>query len=81
MDRKDLKETFGKKIVFHGAVDNQHTLPFGTVEEVREEVIYNIEVLGKGGGYILAPCHNIQPLTPVENIITLYEIGYENGWY
>ncbi|MCD6221717.1 uroporphyrinogen-III decarboxylase-like protein [bacterium] len=81
MDRKELKETFGEKIVFHGAVDNQHTLPFGTTEEVRDEVIYNIEVLGKGGGYILAPCHNIQPLTPVENIIALYETGYENGWY
>lgn len=81
MDRKELKDEFGDKVVFHGAVDNQQTLPFGSEKEVEEEVIYNIKVLGKNGGYILAPCHNIQPLTPVENIIKMYETGYNNGWY
>ena len=73
MDRSELKEKFGNKVVFHGAVDNQITLPFGTVEEVRNEVRYNFEILGQGGGYILAPCHNIQPITPVENIIAMYK--------
>lgn len=81
MDREELKREFGDKIVFHGAVDNQYTLAFGTVEEVREEVIYNIRVLGEGGGYILAPCHNIQPISPPENIVAMYETGYEYGWY
>jgi len=81
MDREELKREFGDKIVFHGAVDNQYTLAFGTVEEVREEVIYNIEVLGRDGGYILAPCHNIQPISPPENIVAMYETGYEYGWY
>lgn len=80
MDRESLKAEFGGRVVFHGAVDNQLTLPFGTADDVRREVIDNLEILGRGGGYILAPCHNIQPLTPVENIITLYETGYENGW-
>ncbi len=60
-------------------MDNQHTLPFGTVEDVRREVIDNLNILGRGGGYILAPCHNIQSLTPVENIIAMYETGYEYG--
>ena len=80
MDRKILKENYGEKLVFHGAMDNQYTLPFGTVSDVRAEVIENLEILGRGGGYILAPCHNIQPNTPVENILTMYETGYKEGW-
>jgi uroporphyrinogen decarboxylase len=81
MDRLKLKQQYGDRLIFHGAVDNQHTLPFGTAEEVRQEVIENIKILGDGGGYILAPCHNIQPNTPLENVITLYETGYEAGFF
>ena len=81
MDRQWLKDQYGDKLVFHGAVDNQHTLPFGSPQDVHDEVIENIQILGKDGGFILAPCHNIQPNTSVENIITLYETGYEAGWY
>jgi len=80
MAREGLKNDFGDRLIFHGGVDNQHTLPFGSVSEVRKEVIENIKLLGKGGGYILAPCHNIQPNTPIENILALYETGYEYGW-
>lgn len=80
MDRARLKREFGGRIIFHGAVDNQQTLPFGSIEEVRREVIENLRILGAGGGYILGPCHNIQPITPPENIVALYETGYEAGW-
>ncbi len=80
MGRKGLKRDFGAQLIFHGGVDNQQTLPFGTVNDVRDEVIANIETLGKGGGYILAPCHNIQANTPPENIVTMYETGYQSGW-
>jgi uroporphyrinogen decarboxylase len=80
MARHGLKADFGDKIIFHGGVDNQHTLPFGSAEDVRREVRENIEILGANGGYILAPCHNIQSLTPPENIVALYETGYEAGW-
>lgn len=80
MDREGLKADFGDKLIFHGAVDNQFTLPFGTVNEVRQEVIDNLKILGSGGGYIIAPCHNIQPVSPPENIVALYQAGYENGW-
>ncbi len=79
MEREALKRDFGDRVVFHGGVDNQWTLPFGSVEDVRREVAENIAVLGKGGGYILAPCHNIQPLTPVENVVAMYEAGLEYG--
>jgi len=80
MNREGLKRDFGDKLIFHGAVDNQQTLPFGTVEDVRQEVRDNLRILGDGGGYILGPCHNHQAVTPPENIVAMYEEGYESGW-
>jgi uroporphyrinogen decarboxylase len=79
MDRAVLKQRFGSRLIFHGAVDNQYTLPFGSVEEVRQEVRDNLAILGAGGGYILAPCHNIQSLTPIENIVAMYDTAYREG--
>jgi uroporphyrinogen decarboxylase len=79
MDRAGLKRDFGDQVILHGGVDNQQTLPFGTVDDVRREVIENIEILGANGGYILAPCHNIQPVTPPENVVALYDTGYDYG--
>lgn len=79
MDREGLKRDFGDKVVFHGGVDNQYTLAFGTVEQVRQEVIDNLRILGNGGGYILAPCHNIQAISPPENIVAMYDTGFEYG--
>jgi len=79
MEREALKRDFGRQVVLHGGLDNQYTLAFGSVEEVRQEVIYNIQVLGDGGGYILAPCHNIQAVSPPENVAAMYETGYEYG--
>jgi len=73
MAREGLKKDFGEHLVFHGGVDNQQTLPFGRPQDVREEVIECFETLGAGGGYICAPCHNIQPNTPIENILEMYE--------
>lgn len=80
MDRRRLKRDFGDKLIFHGGVDNQHTLAFGSAEDVRREVIDNLEILGAGGGYVLAPCHNIQPVSPPENMVALFETCYEHGW-
>jgi uroporphyrinogen decarboxylase len=80
MEREGLKRDFGDKLVFHGGVDNQYTLAFGSVAEVRQEVLDDLCILGAGGGYILAPCHNIQAVSPAENIVAMYETGYENGW-
>jgi uroporphyrinogen decarboxylase len=80
MAREMLKEEYGSRLVFHGGMDNQYTLPFGSVPEVRQEVLDNLRILGEGGGYILAPCHNIQPNTPIENIIAMYETAYAEGW-
>ena len=81
MGRAELKRDFGDQVIFHGGMDNQQTLPFGTVAAVEREVIENIELLGKGGGYILAPCHNIQVVSPAENIVAMYKTGYQHGWH
>jgi uroporphyrinogen decarboxylase len=73
MERTSLKKDFGDKLVFHGGIENQQVLPFGTVQDVKKEVFDCFEKLGIGGGYICAPCHNIQPITPVENILAMYD--------
>ncbi len=80
MGREELKADFGGALIFHGGVDNQQTLPFGSEDDVRQEVLDNLRILGADGGYILAPCHNIQPVTRPENIVAMYETGYEAGW-
>ena len=80
MEREGLKRDFGDKVIFHGGVDNQYTLAFGSVAEVRQEVRDNLRILGAGGGYILGPCHNIQAVSPPQNIVAMYETGYEYGW-
>ncbi|MCD6284978.1 MAG: hypothetical protein J7M39_03575 [Anaerolineae bacterium] len=77
MERQRLKRDFGKRLVFHGSVDNQQTLAYGTVEDVRQEVRTNIEVLGKDGGDIVAPCHALQAVSPPENVVAIYEAGHE----
>ncbi|MFH1824076.1 MAG: uroporphyrinogen decarboxylase family protein [Candidatus Firestonebacteria bacterium] len=81
MEPEKLKKEFGDKLVFHGAIDEQEVLPFGTPEDVKKEVKYKIETLGKKGGYILAPSHNIQDDTPPENIVAMLEFALECGKY
>jgi uroporphyrinogen decarboxylase len=73
MDPVFLKREFGKDLVFFGGIDVQDLLPNGTPEMIRDEVRRRIDILGKDGGYIVAPAHNIQPDTPVENISALFD--------
>jgi uroporphyrinogen decarboxylase len=74
MELEGLKRDFGQELCFHGGVDNQRVLAFGTPEEVRAEVRHCIDALAYDHtGYILAPCHNIQVLTPVKSIIAMYD--------
>lgn len=80
MNLEELKKEFGKQLCFHGAIDNQRILSFATPEQVRAEVRRCIDILASDGtGYILAPCHNIQPITPVENIIAMYDEAWKYG--
>lgn len=81
MDPQKLKDTYGKDITFWGGgVDTQSTLPFGTPEEVRVEVLKLLEIFSKDGGYIFGSVHNIQPNTPIKNIVAMVDAVKEfNG--
>lgn len=81
-DTADLKRTFGRDLVFWGGVcDTQHTLPFGTPEQVREETRRRLDDLMPGGGFVAAPIHNIQDGVPPENIMAMFETIHEYGVY
>jgi uroporphyrinogen decarboxylase len=73
MDPTALKRMAGDKLCFEGGVSVQTTLPFGTPEDVEREVRERIEVLGRGGGYILGPSHWIQAGTPPANIASMFD--------
>mgnify|MGYP001143880420 CR=1 FL=1 len=77
MDPARLKEGWGDKLSFWGGIDTQRTLSRGSPDEVRAEVEQCIEVLGRGGGYVLGAVHNIQPDVSVANILAMYEHGKE----
>jgi len=80
METKALKRDFGGAVCFHGGIDNQNILPFGTPEDVRAEVRHCTDDLaGDGTGYILAPCHNLQSNTPLENILAMYDEAWNYG--
>ena len=79
-DLVQLKKDYGQKICFHSGVDNQETLPLGTPDTVRAEVRHLIDTLASNGtGFIIGPCHNLQPNTPLGNIIALYEEAWSYG--
>jgi uroporphyrinogen decarboxylase len=82
MDTRRLKAEYGRDIVFWGGgVDTQQVLPFGTPEQVRDEVKRRIDDLAPGGGFVFAAVHNIQALVPPENIVAAFETALEYGRY
>jgi hypothetical protein len=81
MDPRHLKSTYGDRIVFWGGgVDTQQVLPFGTPEQVRQQVLERCEIFAQGGGFVFNAIHNIQARTPVENIVAMIDAVHEfNG--
>lgn len=67
LDPAKLKKQYGRNLCFWGSVDEQHTLPFGTQAQVEAEVRTRLETIGKDGGLIIGPTHNVQLDTPMEN--------------
>jgi uroporphyrinogen decarboxylase len=81
MNSAYLKENFGSMLTFHGGIDIQQVLPFGTKEEIEAEVQTRILDLGLGGGYILAPAHNVQADVKPENILYMIDAVKKFGDY
>jgi len=82
MDTKKLKREFGKAISFWGGgIDTQRILPFGTPQEVRDEVRRRVDDLAPGGGFIFNTVHNIQPGVPPQNIMAMWETLQDFGKY
>ncbi len=74
MDMAGLKRKYGRDVIFHGGVDNQTVLPFGTPDDVRRETRACLETLGGDReGFICCSCHNVQPGTPVGNVLAMVE--------
>ena len=81
MDLGELKREFGRDLCFHGSIDIQETLPRGAPAQVRDEVRRRMEAGKPGGGFIICTAHNIQPDTPTENILALFDAYREHGQY
>jgi uroporphyrinogen decarboxylase len=78
---EDMKGRFGDKFVFWGAIDQQELLPKGTDEELENDIIEKISVLGKGGGYMIAPAHILQHDVSPERVLRFIELCKKHGAY
>ncbi len=82
MDTKEFKRLWGKDLtIWGGSCDTQHVLPFGTIQEVKDETKRRIDDLAPSGGFIFAPIHNIQNGVPPENIMAWWETLQAYGRY
>lgn len=82
MDSAELKREFGRELVFWGGgVDTQFILPYGTPQQVRDNVRRQLDILMPGGGYVFNTVHNILYEVPPENIVAMYETVWEYGKY
>ncbi len=81
VDPAQYKKAYGDRLAFWGTIGIQHTLPFGSPEDVRDEVKTRIETVGSGGGLLVGPSHVIEPEVPWENVLALVEAVKEFGEY
>ena len=78
MEREGLVRDFGQRIVFHGSIYNQQTLPFGSVADVVAEVTDSVRIY-ENARWICAPCHRLQAVSPTANILAMYETIHRLG--
>ncbi len=79
MDPARLKREFGRDLAFWGGVDTREVMPRGTVQDVSREVRLRLGQMSRGGGYVLAAVHNLQPEVPPANTVALFRSGAEFG--
>ncbi len=80
-DPEALKQQFGDRLSFWGAIDQQNLLPFGTPADIEADVAAKIAVLGRGGGYMVAPAHVIQSDAPEANVEAFIAAVKKHGVY
>lgn len=80
-DLQSLKKRFGSKIVFCGGIDTQGILPFGSVEDVRQEVRRVMQILGPEGGCMIGAVHTVMNEVPPENVLAMVDAVIEFGQY
>jgi uroporphyrinogen decarboxylase len=76
-----LKERYGDRLAFHGCISTAGPVAYGTIEDVVEDVRQTLEVMMPGGGYALAPTHQLQDNSPTENVVAMYAAAREYGGY
>jgi uroporphyrinogen decarboxylase len=82
MDPVAIKQKYGNDICLRGGISVQNVVSRGTLDEVKAETKRILEALKPNGGYIFSPGHPVlQDDIPVENIIAMYETGYQYGFY
>jgi hypothetical protein epulo_01546 len=81
MSPQYLAQHFGTKLAFHGCISTAGPLAYGTVEELKAQLLNTLEIMKPYRGYMMSPTHAIQDNTPVENVIALYKMAREYGTY
>ena len=74
IDVYEAKRVYGNQLSFYGGISTQKTLPSGTPEQTREEVRRLLDTVGKDGGYIASPSHDVPPDAQPENIAAMIEV-------
>lgn len=80
-DIAEMKQLYGNKVSFWGGISVQQFLPFATPEEVKERIVETAQILGKNGGYIMAPTHTVIWDTPVENVLAMLDVFKKQNKY
>jgi uroporphyrinogen decarboxylase len=81
MDPAETKRLYGDRLAFWGTIGTQTTMPFGTPDDVRREVVARIETVGRGGGLLLGPSHLLQDEVPWDNVLAFFEAVDKYGVY
>ena len=82
MDIGLIKQKYGEKLILVGNVDGSRILPFGTPDEVREEVASVISKASPGGGHLIqCGCGELMPDVPLENALAYFDAVREFGKY
>lgn len=76
-----LKQRYGDRLAFHGCISTAGPVAYGTTEEAVADVRQTLEIMMPGGGYALAPTHQLQDNSPTANVVAMYNTARELGRY